>query len=365
MNWSLDPQLVFLNHGSFGSCPREILAEQDRWRARMEENPMRFFLRDLERLDDEARAEVGRFIGAHADDFAFVPNATFGVNAVAQSLTFGPDDEILITDHAYNASANTIRATGAKVNVARIPLPIESEEQLVQHIVGAVTPNTRLVMIDHVTSPTGLVWPVRRILAALPGIDVLVDGAHAPGMLELNVESLGAAYYVGNFHKWAFAPKGAAFLWVRPDRQDRIHAPVVSHAANSTRTDRSRLRLEFDWMGTRDPTAWLSLPLAIRSFDWPQVRAHNRALALNARQILCEALSVPPLCPESMIASLAAVQLPDGDAPALQKQLWERNIEVPIPPWPAPPRRLVRISAQLYNHEGQYRQLAAALLDLL
>jgi isopenicillin-N epimerase len=365
MNWCLDPELVFLNHGSFGSCPREILDEQQRWRRRMELNPMRFFLRDLEQLGDETRAEVGRFIGASGDDFAFVPNATFGVNAVARSLALAEDDEILMTDHAYNACANTLRALGRKVNVARIPLPIESDEQVIAAITAAVTPKTRLCLIDHVTSPTGLVWPVQRIIAALPGIDVLVDGAHAPGMLDLNVESLGAAYYVGNFHKWVCAPKGAAFLWWRRDLRERIHPPVVSHAANATRTDRPRFRLAFDWMGTLDPTSWLSIPLAIRSFDWPTVRAHNRALALEARQILCEALSVPPPAPESMIGSLAAVPLPDGDAVELQRKLWERGIEVPIPPWPAPPRRLVRISAQLYNHAKQYRQLAAALVDLI
>ncbi len=367
VTWALDPTITFLNHGSFGACPRELLDEQSRWRARLEANPMKLFLRDLEGLGDQARAALGAFIGARGEDLAFVPNATFGVNTVARSLGLGPGDEILVTDHAYNACVNALAGTGARLICAQIPLPLSSEDELEQAILSAATERTRLALIDHVTSPTGLVWPAARLVAALQarGIDVLVDGAHAPGMLELNVDQLGGAYYVGNCHKWLCAPKGAAFLWARRDRQARLRPPVLSHGATSPRTDRSRFRLEFDWMGTMDPTAWLCVPSAIGLFDWPAVRAHNRALVLEGRRILSEALGTPPLCPESMIGSLAIVPLPDGDALELQRKLWERGIEVPIVPWPKPPRRLVRISAQLYNHADQYRALAAALVELL
>jgi isopenicillin-N epimerase len=362
MTWMLDPAIAHLNHGSFGACPREILDEQSRWRARMEANPMQFFMRDLESLGDEARAKLGAFLGARGEDLAFVPNATFGVNAVARTLR--PGDEVLVTDHAYNACVNALHGSGARLICAQIPLPT-SEDQVVDAILAKVSERTRLVLTDHVTSPTGLVWPVKRLIEELPGIDVLVDGAHAPGMLPLEIEALGAVYYVGNCHKWLCAPKGAGFLWARPDRHGGLRPPILSHGANATRTDRSRFRLEFDWMGTSDPTAWLSVPFAIDFFDWEKTRAHNRALALEGRRILCNALGVEPPAPDSMIGSLAAVALPDGDALDLQRRLWERKIEVPIVPWPAPPRRLVRISAQLYNHADQYRQLATALLDLI
>jgi isopenicillin-N epimerase len=364
MSWLLDPDVAHLNHGSFGACPREILDEQSRWRARMEANPMQLFLRDLESLGDAARERLGAFVGARGEDLAFVPNATFGVNAVARTLR--PGDEVLVTDHGYNACVNALAGSGARLICAQIPLPT-SEDQVVDAILSAASERTRLALVDHVTSPTGLVWPMAPLVAELErrNIAVLVDGAHAPGMLPLQIEALGAAYYVGNCHKWLCAPKGAAFLWARPDKQADLRPPILSHGANATRTDRSRFRLEFDWMGTSDPTAWLSLPFAIDFFDWEKSREHNRALALEGRRILCEALGVPPLAPESMIGSLAAVALPDGDAFDLQRRLWERKIEVPIVPWPAPPRRLVRISAQLYNHADQYRELATALLHIL
>jgi isopenicillin-N epimerase len=389
-HWSLDPDVIFLNHGSFGACPTAVLAAQSEFRARLEREPVRFLGRDLEGLLDRAREELARFVGADPEDLAFVPNATTGVNAVIRSLSFAPGDEILTTDHAYNACRATIdfmaARTGARVVIARVPFPLDAPDEVVAAILAATTPRTRIALIDWITSPTGLVFPITDIVRALAarGIDTLVDGAHAPGMVPMDLRALGAAYAAGNCHKWMCAPKGAGFLHVRRDRQAAIHPTTLSHGVNSTRTDRSRFRLEFDWMGTDDPTAYLAVPAAIRAVaalvpgGWPEVMGLNRALARTGRDILCAALGVEPPAPDEMLGSLATVPLPappaaDGPPPPppataadladpLQTALFTADrIEVPVITWPAPPRRLVRISAQLYNAPSQYERLAAAL----
>jgi isopenicillin-N epimerase len=267
--------------------------------------------------------------------------------------------------------------------VAPVPFPLGSPDEVVDAVLSRVTARTRLALIDHVTSPTGLVLPIERLVRELAGrgVETLVDGAHAPGMLELSLDELGAAYFTGNCHKWLCAPKGAAFLHVRRDRRNRVRPLVISHGANSPRRDRSRYHLEFDWTGTDDPTAWLSVPAAIRFMGglveggWPELRRRNRRLALQARDELCRALGVAPGCPDEMVGSMAALPLPFGAAGSttsalytdeLQSALLRRfRIEVPIIPWPAPPARLVRISAQVYNRPDQYRHLAAALVELL
>lgn len=380
--WTLDPAVVFLNHGSFGACTRTVLAAQAELRAHLEREPVRFFIRELEGLLDAARVELATFLGAHPDDLALVSNATTGVNTVVRSLEFQPGDELLTTDHAYNACANALayvaNRTGARVVTARVPFPLDGPETVVQAVLSAVTERTRLVLLDHVTSPTGLLFPVERLVPLLQarGVDVLVDGAHAPGMTPLQLDALGAAYYTGNCHKWLCAPKGAAFLHVRRDRQERIHPLVISHGLNAPRTDRSRFRLEFDWYGTDDPTAWLCVPATLRAIaalvpgGWPEVMAKNHALAVRARKTLCAALGISPPCPEGMLGALAAVRLPDAQRaprpflstdPLQDALLEEASIEVPIFSWPAPPERWLRVSAQLYNTEEQYDFLAQQL----
>jgi isopenicillin-N epimerase len=386
-HWLLDPDVVFLNHGSFGACPRPVLEYQTELRARIERQPVRFFVRDLEGLLDEARAVLADFLGAAPDDLAWVANATTGVNAVLRSLELAPGDELLTTDHEYNACRNALEFVagrwGARVVVAALPFPIAGPDEALAAILARVTPRTRLALIDHVTSQTGLVLPAGEIVATLRerGVETLVDGAHAPGMLPLALDTLGAGYYTGNCHKWLCAPKGAAFLHVRRDLQPTVRPAVISHGANSPRRDRSRFLLEFDWVGTGDPTACLALPEALRFMGellpggWAALRRHNRARTLEGRDLLCRALDVAPPCPDEMIGSLASLPLPDGDgappssalyADPLQDRLLEDfRIEVPVIPWPAPPRRLIRISAQLYNRPGDYRRLADALRALL
>jgi len=406
-HWTLDASSVFLNHGSFGACPRAVLEAQQGMRDRLERQPVLFLGREIEQLLLDSKRELAAFVGAPARDLAFVPNATAGVNTVLRSLALlgatplgrtadrslreriglREGDEILITDHEYNACSNavsyTAACTGARVALVTLPFPLSSPEDVLERILESVTPRTRLLLVDHITSPTGLLLPVRRIVREMEerGIDTLVDGAHAPGMVPLDLESLGAAYFTGNCHKWLCAPKGAALLYVRPDRQRWIRPLSISHGANSTRTDRSLFELEFDWTGTCDPTPYLAVGEAIRCLGsllpggWGELMERNHALALEARETLCRALAIPPPCPAEMLGSLLTLPLPDGHAGALepplfldplQIELWESyGIEVPVIPWPQPPHRWIRASAQLYNHPQQYEYLGQALRALL
>jgi isopenicillin-N epimerase len=376
--------VVFLNHGSFGACPREVLERQREFRERMERQPVQFLHRELEGLLDESRGVLAQFLGADPANLVFVANATEGVNTVLRSLEFKPGDELLVTDQEYNACRNALNFTaahaGATVTVAEVPFPLKSPDDALEAVLRRAGPRTRLALLDHVTSQTGLVLPIAQLVKELAarGIDTLVDGAHAPGMVQLNLREIGAAYYTGNCHKWLCAPKTAAFLHVRGDLQKSIHPLSISHGANSPRTDRSRFELEFGWTGTLDPSARLCVAESLRYAGsllpggWPEIMARNRELALAARDLLCRALHIEAPCPDECIGSLASVPLPDApsaDPPMpplyldpLQNWLREKHgIEVPILYWPAHPKRLLRISAQLYNSLPQYEKLAGAL----
>ena len=399
--WALDPAVSFLNHGSFGACPRAVLDAQRRLRDRMEAQPVQFLARDLPGLLAAARADLGTFLGAAPDDLAFVTNATGAVNVVVRSLHFAPGDELLTDDHEYNATINVLRHVaerdGARVVVASIPFPVASEDAVVEAILGAVTDRTRLALVSHVTSPTALVFPIERIVAELAdrGVDTLVDGAHTPGMVALDLDRLGAAWYAGNLHKWVCAPKGAAFLHARRDRQPGIRPNTISHGANEVieadpNDGRTRYRAEFDWQGTLDPTAWLAVPDALRFVGgildggWPAVMARNHALTLKARSALTDALGLDPdgPAPAAMIGSMVALPLPmtgplaapgGGSSPLdtdrlQQRLLDDHRIEVPIVAWPVPaagssgpPRRLVRVSSALHNGPDDVDRLVAAL----
>jgi len=388
LGWTLDPSVTYLNHGSFGACPEPVLAVQRELRDRLERQPVAFFDRTLPVLLDDARERLGAFLGADPAGLAFVPNATTGANAVLRSLRFEPGDELLTDDHEYNAILTTLQAVaareGAQVVVAPMPFPISGPDAAVEAILARVTPRTRLAVLSHVTSPTALVLPIERLVRELDarGIDTLVDGAHAPGMVPLALDELAAAYYTGNGHKWLCGPKGSAFLWVRGDRRERVRPTVISHGANDPRVDRPRYRLEFDWMGTGDPTAALSLPAAIDWMaaqdpgGWPAVMATNHAAALGARDRVAAVLGVSAPCPDGMIGSMAALPIPglttDAQATALHAALIDEDrIEVPIPTWPVlgarartsdpPAAVLIRVSAQRYVEPGDVDRLAEVL----
>jgi isopenicillin-N epimerase len=389
--WGLDPAVAMLNHGSFGACPLPVLARQTQLRQQLEAEPVRFLVRELPALWDESRRTLAELVGAAGEDVVFVANATAGVNAVLRSLRFRPGDELLVTNHGYNACSNVVRYVaqreGAEVVTADVPIPVESPRQVVEAVLARVTARTRLALIDHVTSPTAIVFPVDEIVRELNarGVDALIDGAHAPGMLPLDLARLGAAYYTGNLHKWLCGPKAAGFLHVRPDRQEGIEPPVISHGLNQSRPGYSRLQDAFDWQGTADPSPWLCVGPAIRFLagllptGLAGLLRRNHALAVAAQRLLCARLALRPICPEEMLGSMAAVLLPprttgtlamDAESPVplprLGRELLQRmGIEVPVYYWPAAPQAVLRVSAQAYNGLAQYERLAEALETLL
>jgi isopenicillin-N epimerase len=386
--WLLDPEVSYLNHGSFGACPAPVLEAQRAWRDRLETEPVRFLDGELEAELDAVRIEVAAFLGADPDGLAFVSNATTGVSTVLGSVRFQPGDELLACDHEYNATLNALYAAavrdGAKVVLARIPFPISDPAQAAEAYLEAVTPRTRFALVSHVTSPTALVMPVAALVRELDrrGINTLVDGAHAPGMVPVDLDALGATWWTGNGHKWLCAPKGSAVLHARADVRDRLRPLVTSHGANDARRDRSTFRKLFDWTGTGDPTPWLALPAAIRFVGGLHpdglagLMAANAALARDGRNLVCAALGVEPPAPDAMLGAMAAIPLPGLDptpdaARRLHATLFEEErIEVPvfafpvpaaIPPGGVPSTAIVRLSAQRYNRRDEYEALAAAL----
>ena len=351
----------------------------------MEAEPVQFLWRRYEERLEPARAALAGFVGARARDLVFVPNATTGVNAVARSLPLRRGDEVLTTNLDYNACRNAlvevVRRAGATLRIAGVPFPLKSADAAVDAVMSAVTPRTRLAMLDHITSDTALVLPVARIIRELEacGVDTLVDGAHAPGMLTLDLQKLRPAYYTGNLHKWVCAPKGAAFLWAREDKQAGLQPPVISHGNNRPRAGFSAFQDRFDWVGTMDPTAWFCVGPAIRWMGrllpggWRELRQRNHVLAVEARHRLCQTLQVAPPCPESMLGSLATIPLParfqglarSGKIDAEQLRLYDEfGIEVPFNRVGEADLRCFRVSAQIYNTLAEYEYLAAALQSL-
>ncbi len=359
--WPLEPEMIFLNHGSYGATPHEVLAEQIRWRDRLEAQPCRF-------VNVEAPAEMrrvadllGAFVGAQGKDIALVENTTNGINAIVKSLQFESDDEIVVADHIYNAVRNTLRfvldPVGAKMVVAPIGLPLRDPETIADAILAAVTPRTKLLVVDHVASVSGVIFPVARIAARARQMDlpVLVDGAHAPGMLDLNVPALGVDWYVGNCHKWLCAPKGAAFLWAAPQRQQDLHPNVISHDLGKGFT------YEFDKIGTRDASAWLSIPAALEfhaRMGGAKLRARNHDVAVQSGRALAKRWGTEMGAPDSFFGSMVTVRIP-GDssadrttADALKAWLWaEHRAEIHIMPFSD--ALWVRISVQAYNTEDE------------
>lgn len=384
--WQLDPDFTHLNHGSFGACPIEVLDYQHALRRRMEANPVTFMLETYQPLLDVERAHVADFLGADVAGMVFVPNATYGVNSVLRSWEskLSPGDEIVLTDHAYNACRNavevTAQRTGARVVVAQVPFPVSGSEQIVASVVAAVSDRTRLVMIDHVTSPTAVVFPVAEIVAALePDVPVLVDGAHAPGMVAVDLGEIGASFYTANCHKWLCAPKGAGVLYVAERHRDEIGAVSISHGHNGQWPgSNSAFHGRFDWTGTDDPTARLSVSTALdvvgrgHPNGWEGIRASNHELIVRGRDIIAGSIGVEPPVPDSMIGSIAALRLPaarDASGSVFDtvttRLRSEWRIEVPSFNWPDAPQRLIRISAQQYNTEADYQRLAEALDGIL
>jgi isopenicillin-N epimerase len=377
--WSLDPEVAYLNHGGFGAVPLPVAEVQQQWRVRIEANPHRFLGSELADLIDESRDRLAGFAGTVPERIAFVRNATAGVNAVLGSIDFSAGDRVVVTDHEYNACRNALdavaRRRGVLIDVVRIPIPVTDEGAVVNLILEAVTPETRLLLIDAVTSPTAIVMPLESIVpvAEAMGVPVLVDAAHAPGMVPLQLDRLGASYTTGNLHKWVCAPRGAAFLHARDTDRDGLMPTAISHGWNDSQPGRSRYHKQFDWTGTDDFTPWLAVPSALDFLDsrpggWAGVADRNRQMVLRARRMLCDELGFSPVAPEGMVASMAALTVTEAEGvpspgpvdPSTRRLSEEWKIEVPVFSFPRWPHRVLRISAQMYNTEGDYRRLIEA-----
>jgi len=386
VHWGLDPNTVFLNHGSFGATPLAVREEQRRWQDRMEFEPVAFL--DGEGLEQTARTRqaLAEMLLCDGNDLALVDNATTGVNTVLRSLEFNAGDELLVPDHAYQACRNALdfvaERWGAKVVTVHIPFPVSGPDAVVEAIMNAVTPRTVLAMIDTVTSPTGLRMPFETLVDRLErrGVAVLLDAAHGIGMVPLNLDELGASYTTSNCHKWLCAPKGTAFLHVRRDKQKAIHPLTISHGMSFPLGETTRFRHEFDWTGTRDLSAHCSIPTTIEHVGglveggWPAIIHRNHDLVIRGRNLLCEALSLEPPCPDEMVACIATLVLPFDENEVinvheqdpLSRVLKETyGIQIPVWTWASPRGRYFRISAQLYNTEDEYRYLAWALQQAL
>ncbi len=370
--WALDPDFLTLNHGSYGATPRIVLAAQDEWRARMEAQPTRFFARELPSAIREAASGLARFLGAAAEDVVFVPNATTGCNAVLRSLPLGAGDEILHVSHVYNAVRNTIaytaERTGASVAVAELPFPRPEPAAVLKSIERAFTGRTRIVIMDHITSGSALVLPLADIvkLCHAAGVPVLVDGAHGPGQVALDLPSLGADWYVGNCHKWLSAPKGSGFLYARGDRRADLHPVTISHGY------REGFTTEFDYTGTMDPTAYLAVPAALAFFErlgGTALMERNRRLAAEAAKMLAIGLGTEVGAVPEMAGAMGLVRLPldlpskRSEALKVRRALQEAGTDAPVHPqagglW-------LRLSAYAYNELSDYQRLAQVLPGVL
>lgn len=387
-HWKFKPGLVFLNHGSFGATPSCVLEVQRQFLLDLESDLIAFLApeRDLEMKLDLVRQRVADLVGASPENLAFVRNATEGVNAVLRSFPWRTGDQIVFTNHGYNACNNAARFVaeqfGLEVVEAEIPFPIQDEHQIIDAIEAAFSSRTRLLLVDHVTSPTGLVFPIERIieLAKRRNIRVLVDGAHAPGMLPLALETLAPDYYTANHHKWLCGPKVSGFLYVAPQWQAEVRPTVISHAANRPRPNRSRFIAEFDWTGTFDPTPLLALPAAIEFLEslYPggivELMKANREKTLAARAMFLNAFSIDNPAPASMIGSLAAIPLSASmfnrqRLKLLKSKLYDDfNIEIPVFPSITPTQPndfILRIAMQAYNDLDQIERLIDAVRTIL
>jgi isopenicillin-N epimerase len=371
--WLLDWRNLTVNHGSFGATPRFVLAAQDEWRRRLEEQPTLFMRRVLPEALRRSAGCLGNFIGADGKDVVFVENATVGCNAVLSSLRFAPGDEILVLSHGYGAVRNAAHygagRTGARVVEAILPFPRPSAAGIVASVAAALTKRTRLAILDHVTSPSALILPLKELIDTChaAGAPVLVDGAHGPGHLELDLQALGADWYVGNCHKWLMAPKGCGFLWAPPHQQADLHPVTISHGLGKG------FLAEFDWTGTRDPSAFLAVDAAIdfhQRLGGATLRSRNAALAWQAAELLADRLGTETGAESALCGAMALVRLP-VEGPATQERALElRGRLLDEFHTDAPLHALgdaiwLRLSAQAYNVIGDYERLAEISVKLI
>ncbi|HYE63080.1 MAG TPA: aminotransferase class V-fold PLP-dependent enzyme [Phycisphaerales bacterium] len=385
--WSIDPSLTFLNHGSYGAVPKAAAKAQAALRERVERDPVRFYKSDLEGLLDEMRQKLGAFLNCRAADIAPCANATYALCHILYATPLKAGDEVLITDHEYSSLTNELERicakTGAKVVKAAVPFPIQSPEQVAEAFLSCVTNRTRIAFISHITSGSSLVFPVAPIVKEFNarGIDIVVDGAHSPGHIPVDIAALKPTYFVTSGHKWLCGPKGTGFVYVRPDKQATFRPVCLSSRANKVRPERALFLRDFDYQGTDDYSCNLTVPHSIAAVGsmlpggWPAVMRHNHELVMAGRKVVCDLLGMTPPAPESMIGSMATLLIPEPAAElltrptcyddALQDELYN-NHRIVVPIWRLNDnRRVVRISAHLYNTLDQYEKLGHALAEEL
>jgi len=372
----LDPEVTFLNHGSFGATPRPVLENYQEWQRRLEKQPVLYLVRENQEHFRTARKELASYLKTDSDNLVFVPNATFGVNVIARSLDFQPGDELLTSNHEYGACDNIwaflSQKIGLKVVQQEIPMPLPSKEEMTETIWEGVSEKTRLIFLSQITSPTAIRLPVEEICqrARETGILILVDGAHAPGQLDLDLDNLGADFYTGNCHKWLMAPKGSAFLHIQPEHQDLVDPLVVSWGwgENCPYDNDSRLQAILEWWGTKDPAAYFSTPAAIefqREYDWDQVRIECRKMLTGALRKIEELTGLPSIYgkDEGSFIQIGAAEWPANWKPeSLQSWLYDTHkIEIPVIHWED--RWLIRASVQGYNGQEDLYLLVEALRE--
>lgn len=369
--WDLDPDFLTVNHGSFGATPRSVLAAQRAWQDQLERQPSRFMNRIYSGAIRKAAAALGRFVHANPDDLAFVDNATTACNAVLRSLSLQPGDGVTILSHAYGAVHNAIRyradRDGVRIVQAPVPFPDPSADALVAAVSGAIDARTKLAVIDHITSASAIVLPIERIVAAChaAGVKVLVDGAHAPGQIDLDLEAIGADWYAGNCHKWLCAPKGCAFLYARPDAQAGLHPGTISHGYGQG------FLAEFDWTGTTDPSRFLAVEAAIdfhQALGGAALRARNKALAGQGAALIAQRLNTNVGTSGAIAGAMGTIRLPVDD-PTPERALRIRNMLMDAGA-DAPVHALdgalwLRISAFAYNELDDYVRLADLVSGVL
>lgn len=380
--WPIEPGLTMLNHGSYGITPAYVQYRQSELRARMDADPVRFFKVELEGLSDRARGALSEFVGCGASELALVPNATFAVATVLNSIPFQAGDEIVVTDHEYNATLNELgricARTGAVLRYARVPMPLAGPGVVEDAVLGAMSPKTRLVIVSHIASASALLFPVERIVQAVRsrGVDVLVDGAHAPGQIPLDIASLEPSYYTGSCHKWLNTPKGSGFVYAERPKQESLKPLALSCRVHEKRDDRKAFLCDFDYVGTGDYTANLVIPDVIEHVGaqlpggWGELMSRNHAMIVEGARLVREHCGLPDTAPDDMFGSMYGLLLPEDPAPGraawYEDPIWDtlrmkHGIQVPV--WRLEPARarVMRVSAQLYNEVGEYEKLAVAL----
>jgi isopenicillin-N epimerase len=371
----LDPTLTFLNHGSFGSVPKPVFETHNDWRRRIEADPIDLIVRRRGELLEASKQPVAQFLGMNPTDFGLVTNATEGINCVLRSLDYSPGEELLTTSHVYNAVRQAMkyvcRRSGVSYREIELALPVTSADAIAETIIRSLSSRTKLLVVDHITSPTALVLPIQKIIAACNErrIDILIDGAHGPGMVPIEMGKLSPTYYAGNLHKWACCPKGCAFLWIHRSRQSQIHPMVISHFLDGG------LLSEFGWQGTRDFGAWYVIPAALEfmsNIGWQKIMSHNHDLAAWVNATLCARWGVDPVSPldASLLGAMATIPLPppfdrlsDADGQALQKRLHD-EFRIEVPTMTLNGRTYVRPCCQIYNLPDDYLRLADAILSI-